>query len=70
MKEDLKVWEYFLDKFSAWIIEFPPRQMVKFARAEIVHMLRALLVMQRDVEIVMDFIKTGILIGNIKILQS
>lgn len=45
--------------------------MVKFARAEIEQMFRALLVMQLYVEIVTDLkIKNGILIGNIKILQS
>lgn len=44
--------------------------MVMFAQADVVHMFRALLGMQQYVEIVMDFIKTMILIGNIKILQS
>lgn len=45
--------------------------MVKFARAEIEQMFRALVVMQLYVEIVTDLkIKNGILIGNIKILQS
>lgn len=45
--------------------------MVKFARAEIEQMFRALLVMQLYVEIDTDLkIKNGILIGNIKILQS
>lgn len=45
--------------------------MVKFARAEIEQMFRALLVMQLYVEIVTDLkIKNWILIGNIKILQS
>lgn len=45
--------------------------MVKFARAEIEQMFRALVIMQLYVEIVTDLkIKNGILIGNIKILQS
>lgn len=45
--------------------------MVKFARAEIEQMFRALVVMQLYVEIVTDLkTKNGILIGNIKILQS
>lgn len=71
VKEDLKVWECFLDKFNGSSIFLPDKWSSSYELKFYTDAsgFRVLSVMQRY-SVVSGFMETGIVIGSIKILQS